>query len=245
MNETLEKIMVFINENTNILIGICLFLIFVLVGYLIDNSIKSRKAKKEFKKLQIKVEPNIENKPKIQKEDNDIKIENSIEPNLFENVISTPKTNINLQNNHFVENNDIPNDEVFENAIVDTNDDTKNVVSDNLKDVVGAIDTINTETQNIDLSDKEPNKKADVLYKNDKKLSEILFSDASREEQSKNIDFNEIPKNNILYENKSVPENMETKKVEIELDESELDNIMKKLKNLSNVDEDDNYTNIF
>lgn len=49
MNETLENIMIFINENTNILIGICLFLIFVLVAYLIDNSVKAKKAMKAIK----------------------------------------------------------------------------------------------------------------------------------------------------------------------------------------------------
>ena len=47
MNDFIEKAMIFINENTMLLIGICIFLILVLIGYLIDNSIKTRKLEKE------------------------------------------------------------------------------------------------------------------------------------------------------------------------------------------------------
>ena len=47
MDKILETIMNFINENTTLLIIICVFLIFVLIGYLIDNSIKTRKLEKQ------------------------------------------------------------------------------------------------------------------------------------------------------------------------------------------------------
>ena len=47
MNDFLNTVMNFINENTTLLIIICVFLIFVLVGYLIDNSVKSRKMAKK------------------------------------------------------------------------------------------------------------------------------------------------------------------------------------------------------
>ena len=46
MDKILEIVMNFINENTTLLIIICVFLIFVLIGYLIDNSIKTRKLEK-------------------------------------------------------------------------------------------------------------------------------------------------------------------------------------------------------
>lgn len=253
MNETLENIMVFINENTNILIGICLFLIFVLVAYLIDNSIKSRKAKKEFKKSQMKNELNVENNIKAEKKNKNIKPDKNLESNLFENSISTPEIDINLQTNDSINSVKVPSDNEFQEALMDSAKKDQSIESSDLKDVIGAIDTINTETQNIDLSSEESGAKADVLYKNDKKLSEILFNDVSKEEQSKNIDLNDISKNtidsNIFNDKKIVSENVDPKKVEskveIELDENELDNIMKKLKNLSSVDEDDNYTNIF
>lgn len=256
MNETLEKIMIFINENTNILIGICLFLIFVLIGYLIDNSIKSRKAKKEFKKSQINVEAKPENNIKMEKETESIKTNENFEQNLFENAISTPENDIDLNTSDLVVPIDVSDDNKLENTLEDISEDIQNIGSDKLNDVIGAIDTINTintEIQNIDLSKEESTSAADVSYKNDKKLSEILFSDVSREEQSENINFDEISKNtidnNIFNDKKIVSESIEQKnvepKVEVELDENELDNIMKKLKNLSTADEDDNYTNIF
>ena len=47
MNDFLNTVMNFINENTTLLIIICVFLIFVLIGYLIDNSVKSRKLAKK------------------------------------------------------------------------------------------------------------------------------------------------------------------------------------------------------
>ena len=42
MKETLVKVTNFVNENTMLLIGICAFLILVLIIYLIDNSIKTK-----------------------------------------------------------------------------------------------------------------------------------------------------------------------------------------------------------
>ena len=47
MEQFLEKVMNFINENTMLLIIICIFLIVILVIYLIDNAIKSRRLEKE------------------------------------------------------------------------------------------------------------------------------------------------------------------------------------------------------
>ena len=47
MEQFLEKVMNFINENTMLLILICIFLIIVLVIYLIDNSIKTKRLEQE------------------------------------------------------------------------------------------------------------------------------------------------------------------------------------------------------
>ena len=49
MNEVFQNIMTFINDNTVLLICICVFLIFVLIGYLIDNSVKSKRVRKDIK----------------------------------------------------------------------------------------------------------------------------------------------------------------------------------------------------
>ena len=75
MNDILEKVMNFINENTMTLIIICIFLILVLIGYLIDNSIKTRKLEKE-EKLKNK-EKELEEKSNIE-----ISVEPEIEPSI-------------------------------------------------------------------------------------------------------------------------------------------------------------------
>ena len=46
MSKFIDNVMNFINENTTLLIIICVFLIFVLIAYLIDNSIKTKKLAK-------------------------------------------------------------------------------------------------------------------------------------------------------------------------------------------------------
>ena len=57
MEQILEKVMNFINENTMLLIIICIFLIVILVIYLIDNTIKTKKLEQE--ELEKKEEPKI------------------------------------------------------------------------------------------------------------------------------------------------------------------------------------------
>ena len=47
MDQILEKVMNFINENTMLLIVICIFLIVILIIYLIDNTIKTKRLEKE------------------------------------------------------------------------------------------------------------------------------------------------------------------------------------------------------
>jgi len=51
MKEIITKVTNFINENTMLLIGICAFLILVLIVYLIDNSIKTKKMQKAIKEM--------------------------------------------------------------------------------------------------------------------------------------------------------------------------------------------------
>ena len=68
MDKFLEKVMNFINENTMLLILICIFLIVVLIIYLIDNTIKSKRleeAEAEKKNEEPKIlESNIPDSPK-------------------------------------------------------------------------------------------------------------------------------------------------------------------------------------
>ena len=51
MKEIITKVTNFVNENTMLLIGICAFLILVLIVYLIDNSIKTKKMQKAIKEM--------------------------------------------------------------------------------------------------------------------------------------------------------------------------------------------------
>ncbi len=236
MDKVLENIMIFINENTNILIGICLFLIFVLIGYLIDNSIKSRRAKKDFKKSQSDV--NIELEKTNDESLSEIKIDNSVFENAVENQniekiedeIQTIDSNI--ENNNVIE-------PTFENIMnSDVEDATKSEEEHTtINDIINVIDDKTVEEPKNDNIETVENE-AEVIYKNDKKLSEILFGDVNNNDNIDNIFSDKSSASDIK------PKNVEPK-VEVELDEDELDNIMKKLQNVSSLDEEDNYTNIF
>lgn len=111
MNDFIEKAMMFINENTMLLIGICIFLILVLIGYLIDNSIKTRKLEKEemqkafeeankapevvpevaetVKESAVEVTPVVEEK-EIERAPEDLKAEIITEPVVETPVVETP-----------------------------------------------------------------------------------------------------------------------------------------------------------
>ena len=157
VNDILESIMTFINENTNILIGICIFLIFVLVGYLIDNSVKSKRVRKDIKNAD-QVPENIkeeiikeekEKEEKITQEKTDESKEEIKLDNVFENVVESPKNNILDELN-----SNVP----LSNDILDA----------------GIVNDINEVTNSIDSSSTN-----NSLYKNDKGLSEILFENTN------------------------------------------------------------------
>ena len=73
MNDVFNNVMTFINKNTYLLIGICVFLILVLIGYLIDNRVKSKRVRKDIK--------NKDQVPENIKEDINIEVEFEIDPN--------------------------------------------------------------------------------------------------------------------------------------------------------------------
>ena len=92
MNKFIDNIMNFINENTTLLIIICVFLIFVLIAYLIDNGIKTKKLAKmqnnvlsEEEKTVVSgtvIAPESLNEPKIETEE----IPKESEPTIQETV---------------------------------------------------------------------------------------------------------------------------------------------------------------
>ena len=116
MNETIAKVMEFINNNTLILIGICVFLILVLIGYLIDNSVKSKRVRNDIKnpdQVPENIKDAIIKKAEMDKEmeeaNKSIKIieETPINDNvsISDSGIIEENTNLELQNNQ-----DIPSD---------------------------------------------------------------------------------------------------------------------------------------
>lgn len=255
MNQTLENIMIFINENTNILIGICLFLIFVLVAYLIDNSIKAKKAMKKIKEEQEIVR--LEDKEEIPIMPINYSLnENSVKNEKFEEAVENNSVNLETENPKKVDV-ESSNSNIFEDSITDDHNISEETMNNLFEEAISNNNnTVNDEVINNDVDNnsfvqldneiKNNEETVDVIYKNDKKLSDILLGGISNE--SEKPSFDQIEVDNIFDDNKNktsdvVPKNVEPK-VEVELNETELDKIMKKLNN-GNAIEEDNYTNIF
>lgn len=105
MNDFIQNAMVFINEHTIVLIGICVFLILVLIGYLIDNSVKSKRVRKDIKnasqvpdniKDEIIKEANIANATQQEEVKENINEELSFNNESVNNEINNAQENIEL-----------------------------------------------------------------------------------------------------------------------------------------------------
>ena len=271
-NEIMQKIMEFINNNTLLLIGICVFLILVLIGYLIDNSVKSKRIRKDIKNAD-QVPENIKNEIIKEAKEEEVKEKT---PELSASV-SNDNVELNIDNNV----NEIS--DVTMPELNTSNDgialDVDNNINQNLETPEINLDTnINEETQiglenapldfdvaptpesiNIELTDPD----AAIMsgnnndYKNDRRLSEIL----SNVNSFSNTTVQTIPENNIEEKQESsnldifttntpeivVDDSVKKDDVQINNDNSsdELDRIMRKLSAMNNKVEDDNYTNIF
>lgn len=235
MNDILLKIMDFINNNTLLLIGICVFLILVLIGYLIDNSVKSKRIRNDIKNAD-QVPENIKNeiiKEAEEKEknlaatevQNTTEITNTVETPLVvnnENSSSVPEINIETTQQPVAQENIELNDRL--------DLDSTNIQNNNINNYVdpdfNIMNPINNE------------------YSNDKRLSEILNN-------VNNIVINDS--NNSIFSNNmsdiQINTNVDKNDVKIETDDTsdELDRIMQKLSNMNNInnEDEDSYTNIF
>ena len=238
MNNTLLKIMEFINNNTLLLIGICVFLILVLVGYLIDNSVKSKRIRKDIKNA-AQVPENIKNEIIKEAEEKEKTLTNAEVQNttLVDSTIQTPVENNNSEN--IVQIQPEVNNETIQNSSVINEDKI-----DNGLDVKLDLDSTNTSMGNIDNKYIDPD--INIMgtnneYSNDKKLSEILnnVNNVIINEPSNDMFSNNIP-------NIQINTDVDKNDVKIETDDTsdELDRIMKKLSNINSSDED-SYTNIF
>lgn len=260
MNEVLQKILTFINENTTILIGICIFLILVLVGYLIDNSVKSKRVRNDIRNAdqvpenikdeiikEAKVE--IENtKNKVMNSENqtnnDISVDNSPELNVAlnldnniqkeqknESIVQNTDNSIQIDNKEITLGNlQIDDNPIINNDIMISDSPNSNIENTNAQEFNFNLDNsldlpIDNSKNNIldpDLYTLNSNITTSSEYTNDKDLSEILLG-------MNNIEKEDQKDDSKIINNQS----------------DELDRIMKKLSAINNVEEEDNYTNIF
>ena len=133
MNNTIQNIMLFINEHTLLLIGICVFLILVLIGYLIDNSVKSKRIRKDIKNAD-QVPENIKDEIiKQAEEKNIIKNENVNEQ---QKTLETPS--VQTEQPIEQENVDIPLDlnstNIQSENVIDPNEQNTGIINSNVNE---------------------------------------------------------------------------------------------------------------
>ena len=166
MEKYLEKIMNFINENTMLLIIICIFLIVILVIYLIDNTIKSKKIEKAELENKGNEEPKVLNNSIPKEEVPAVEevapvvpevvpvVEEKVETTVVEPAVEEPSVTV-----------EEPKAET--SPIVDTSIEellNKDYSSNNT-----VVDNIPEEVVSTPIEEKPKNK-----YSNDKKLSDIF-----------------------------------------------------------------------
>ena len=260
MDKILETIMNFINENTTLLIIICVFLIFVLIGYLIDNSIKTKRLERQMsEEVPSSPEPEVIDTP-IEEKKEEVKEEIIEEPKVEEPVveeITAPKEDEVPTVEPVVEETkeeepkvEIPVENIEEEkAPLDTEEISNEVTVDPkvndmlLRDFstngVSSIDTEDTEVSlnpinnidNINIEEPAPIEPAAPVYKNDKKLSDIF---KKKSEPAKPVENTSSPKleNTVDFSN-------------------ELDRILQKLNETtgdtkdSTLDETQDFSNMF
>ena len=141
MNEILNNIMKFINDNTYLLIGICVFLILVLIGYLIDNSVKSKKVRKDVKN------------ETMAKEAQGNSAVNNISIDKKEDIMTKP---FEEKTEDLIIDDNINNvDQLVENETVST---TSNEIKDEITEPINFnfdLDSIKTKSENIEPETEE------------------------------------------------------------------------------------------
>ena len=263
VNGILKSLMSFINENTVLLICICVFMIFVLIGYLIDNNIKKKNVIKNDKIDTEDSQPESEIIQNNTNEENATLENDEISNNQVQNedlVINKPQ-NLNVDDNKeevipnelegsldldmsqnitdphlddVLKEFDVKKDDVNDNGLIDSN--------------IGNIDLVNT-TEDLS-SDPDLDIMKNNSYSNSKSLLEIL-SEVDKEKPKVNLDI-PILNDNIFGNKPDIQINTDVEKTKVDIEpkyssEDELDNIMKRLNSINsnnNSDEDD-YTNIF
>lgn len=178
MNETLNNIMKFINDNTYLLIGICVFLILVLIGYLIDNSVKSKKVRKDVKN------------ETMAKEAQSNSVVNNISIDKKEDIMTKPF------------------EEETENLIIDDNinkvnpsvtNETVNPTSNEITEPINFnfdLDSIKTKQENVEPKTEEPKSLNNSLVNDNGEINDDL--------DTKNESANNVEKTDALSNDSSI-----------------------------------------
>ena len=182
MNETLNNIMKFINDNTYLLIGICVFLILVLIGYLIDNSVKSKKVRKDVKN------------ETMAKEAQSNSVVNNISIDKKEDIMTKPF------------------EEETENLIIDDNinkvtqpveTETVNPTSNEITEPINFnfdLDSIKTKQENVEPKTEEPKSLNNSLVNDNGEINEPISVDLD----TKNESANNVEKTDALSNDSSI-----------------------------------------
>lgn len=182
MNETLNNIMKFINDNTYLLIGICVFLILVLIGYLIDNSVKSKKVRKDVKN------------ETMAKEAQSNSVVNNISIDKKEDIMTKPF------------------EEETENLIIDDNinkvnpsvtNETVNPTSNEITEPINFnfdLDSIKTKQENVEPKTEEPKSLNNSLVNDNGEINEPISVDLD----TKNESINNVEQSEVLSNDTSI-----------------------------------------
>lgn len=214
MNETLNNIMKFINDNTYLLIGICVFLILVLIGYLIDNSVKSKKVRKDVK--------------------NETMVKEAQSNSAVNNISIDKKEDIMTK----------PFEEKTEDLIIDNNinkvtqpvkDETINPVSTEIKDEITEpinfnfdLDSIKTKQENIEPKTEESKPLNNNFVNDNGEITGPISFDLDFKNESKNnIEQSEILNNDtpIIGINDLNSADKTSTNNEVSIEEPKVDNI--------------------
>lgn len=217
MNETLNNIMKFINDNTYLLIGICVFLILVLIGYLIDNSVKSKKVRKDVK--------------------NETMVKEAQSNSAVNNISIDKKEDIMTK----------PFEEKTEDLIIDNNinkvtqpvkDETINPVSTEVKDEITEpinfnfdLDSIKTKQENIEPKTEESKPLNNNFVNDNGEITGPISFDLDFKNESKNnIEQSEVLSNDtpIIGINDLNSADKASTNNEVSIEEPKIDNINNK-----------------
>ena len=253
MEQFLEKVMNFINENTMLLIIICIFLIVILVIYLIDNTIKTKRLEQEeAEKKANPEEPTIIDNPIPEKVEAPVVEETKVVESVAPVVPEEPVVEEPVEET-------IPEPVVEETPIEEPTAPVEVPTSDfNIDELLNKDYSTNNEV--VENIPEEPTVPVEPVveapkskYSNDKKLSDI-FGKKSKNKLETTQDFSDELKrvlekmNNGDSYNKKIEAVETTKKIETTQDFSdELDRILQKLNSeeSTNEDESTDYTNMF